>query len=128
MLCKQNHRGLLNADAWGFFQSKSDPYCVCQVKDVERHTHETRFQTRVIRNDLNPIWNHKATIIRAHPNAPLEFQIWDKDIFAKSDQLIGVAVLDSSEFHDSGFEGELTLSGHRATGFLTVKVKALGDA
>merc|ERR1712217_132450 len=74
-------------------------------------------------NCLNPEWNHEADVSGYAIQDPLTFTWEDKDPMKKDDAL-GSVTLMSDQFLESGFEGELQLSG-AGTGkeaFLKVKV------
>lgn len=96
-------QGLRDAD-WLPGTGKSDPYCVCEVPG-KRHT---RFRTEVIANTLEPVWN-KTCEFDYTPNDPLEFIVFDKDVWPKSDDFLGKAVLLGEKFFPYGFDGELVL-------------------
>merc|ERR1740116_706486 len=65
--------GLYNAD--GFMAGKSDPYVICQV--VEKPT--KKFQTKVLNNTLEPVWDHLGVINGFVVGETLELNVWDKD-------------------------------------------------
>jgi len=92
-------KGLRNADWVG----KSDPYVVCQLKDKP----DSSFQTRVINDSLNPEWNHETEVPDYHVGDILVFNVKDSDMLT-SDAL-GSASLETRQFIDNGFDGELKL-------------------
>lgn len=102
--------GLANMD--GFLAGKSDPYVVCQVvgKKIQR------FQTKVINDSLDPVWDHTSELVGYSPGDGLEFQVWDNDTFPKPDQLMCKAHLPASSFCPHGVECELPLTGGKSTG------------
>lgn len=112
--------GLRNAD-WG---SKSDPYCVCQIPGKP----QSKFQTPVISDNLDPVWNYEDLIVDYIVGDLLEFTVWDQD-WGKPDDFLGKATLSSTEFLENGFEGDLLLqkagAGVRAS--LRVRVAASSD-
>jgi len=112
-------RGLRNADHF-LGGGKSDPYCVCEIPGKPR----SKFQTGVIQNELNPVWNHEAVVAGYVAGDSLTFYVWDKD-FGKKDDFLGWAALSTEVFHPDGFEGEVRLNeaGQDINAFLKVKVK-----
>jgi len=106
--------GLRNADWIG----KSDPYCVCEVPGKPY----TRFKTEVRSNTLEPVWNKQCDFDYT-PGDPLEFSVFDKDIWPKSDDFLGRARLLAEHFYPSGFDGDLPLDDQ---GFLHISVMLLG--
>eukprot|EP00927_Polykrikos_kofoidii_P071645 TRINITY_DN678_c0_g1_i1.p1 TRINITY_DN678_c0_g1~~TRINITY_DN678_c0_g1_i1.p1 ORF type:complete len:922 (-),score=173.11 TRINITY_DN678_c0_g1_i1:78-2741(-) len=116
-------RNLRDADSgWA---GKSDPYCVVQLAGKP----DVKIQTQVIDNCLDPDWNYVVQIPGWLPGEALEFSIWDKDVWPKSDDLIGRATLPSNAFFPHGFSGELQVydeqakpGSHRA--FLILEVQA----
>jgi len=94
--------GLRDADA----MTKSDAYCMCQV--VEEPS--LRFQTAVVNDDLNPVWDCQHDIAGFIVGHTLLFTVWDKDLWPKQDDLLGRATLRSREFYPGGFDGTLLLA------------------
>mmetsp|Transcript_103612 Transcript_103612/g.292435 ORF Transcript_103612/g.292435 Transcript_103612/m.292435 type:complete len:701 (-) Transcript_103612:22-2124(-) len=115
-------RDLLNVD--GILAGVSDPYCICQISGMKKHTKGTRCQTEVVSNNLNPIWDYVSDIIVA-AGQHLEFQVWDSNTKPLPDRLLGTVQLENSQFDPQGFYGELKLTGAKATGALQVRVAAL---
>lgn len=95
-------RGLRNADWLG----KSDPYCVCEVRG--KPDAKSRFQTPVIDDCLEPVWDHAGEIADFGSGDELMFTVMDQDTGGRAD-LLGKAVLTSAAFDSSGFDGELPL-------------------
>lgn len=96
-------KGLRNADPAGF--GVSDPYCVCEV--VGRP--DTKFQTKVVDNCLDPRWDHLALISLFAKGDSLEFAVYDKDKWPKSDDLLGKVKFPGACLPRDGFRGELAL-------------------
>jgi len=113
-------RGLRNADH-GFGMGKSDPFCTCIVAGKSG---SSRIQTRVIRDDLNPVWNHSQTV-RGNVGDELLFNVFDEDPGPMKDLLGKVTHIVT----DEPFEGELELqeAGTGITATLYVKVYVLED-
>lgn len=107
--------GLRNADWIG----KSDPYCVCEVPGKPY----TRFKTEVRSDTLEPVWNKQCDFDYT-PGDPLEFSVFDKDIWPKSDDHLGRARLTAEHFYPNGFEGELPLDDQ---GSLHISVMLFGS-
>jgi len=74
--------------------SKSDPYCVCEVRGMP----SLRHQTRVVAGSSNPVWNEEFEMIDYPVGSPLHFSVWDKDEWPKRDDFLGGATLESREF------------------------------
>jgi ubiquitin-protein ligase len=110
-------RGLRNAD----FGGASDPYCTCQVPEKDW----TRFQTAVIKDTMNPVWNEEHMINDYTTGDPLDFEIFDDD--DGDDELLGRCTLNSEAFYPEGFDGEVALSdtGKTQTSKLRVKVSVV---
>merc|ERR1719410_2815743 len=97
-------RGLRDAD-WLPGSGKSDPYCVCEIAGKPR---EAKLTTKVINDNLDPVWEHHGELPGYRPGDTLVFRVYDKDV-AKSDSL-GLLHLESAKFYPQGFEGELPLA------------------
>jgi len=108
--------GLRNADWIG----KSDPYCVCEVPGKPY----TRFKTEVRSNTLEPVWNKQCDFDYT-PGDLLEFSVFDKDIWPKSDDFLGSARLPAEHFYPNGFDGKLPLDDQ---GSLHISVMLLGGS
>jgi len=125
--------GLPNADAGEgalvISQGGSDPYCVCTIPKKKR----SAVKTKVIRDNLNPIWNFEAKVPDYAAGDGLEFSVFDKD-YGKPDDLLGTAKLSGKQIYPGGFQGELKLveaigEGNKA--YLKVKARveeAAGEA
>lgn len=115
-------RGLRDAD-WlpgsGLMCGKSDPYCICEIKGKPN----SKFQTLVIEDDLNPVWNRQEIMEDYVVGDDLEFEVWDKD-YGKKDDFLGRFTLTLEQFHPRGFEGEVRLedAGKAKEAFLKIKV------
>jgi len=114
-------RGLRNADAWVPMGGVSDPYCTCKVAQHPGLS----FKTKVVQNDLCPIWNHTHTFAAPYPmGSALEFAVYDKDLVSKDD-LLGKCRLPCARFIDgTGFSGELLLeqAGKKVEAYLSLVV------
>lgn len=94
--------GLRNADNG----NKSDPYCTVEVQGKK----ETRVQTKVAHDSLDPVWNQRLEVKDFVPGDSLRFAVFDKDPgVATTDELLGQVVLKSNQIW-SGFEGTVPLT------------------
>jgi len=119
----QRAAGLYNAD-WGL-AGKSDPYVVCGVQGKE----DKKFQTPVINNNLDPVWNHVGMVKGFQEGDVLEFMVWDKDVFPKSDDFLGKLVLNSADFFPQGLQGEMLLTESKAQdATLSLVIEVLPEA
>lgn len=79
-------QGLRNADVVG----KSDPYATLAL----HHRGKTRFRTRIITNDLNPVWEETGFMIvtrdELRNDERLRLRVWDADRWNSDDPLGGV--------------------------------------
>jgi hypothetical protein len=98
----QRATGLRNAD----MVTLSDPYCVLEVKGTDRVSHK-RFKTKVIDNDLYPVWNESYDFDYQEGDE-LSFSLWDKD-WGKTDDFLGIVRLKPDMFLPDGFEGRLQI-------------------
>jgi len=83
---------------------KSDPYVVCEVPGKP----QSKYETAVIQQDLNPVWNESYEVTDFAQGDSLEFTVWDKDPI-KSDDFLGTVSLSSDFFYPNGLE-DLTLT------------------
>lgn len=115
--------GLRNADHLPG-QGLSDPYCICTIPGKSK----SKFQTKVINDNLNPVWNHEEIVSVFTPGDSLEFHVWDKDP-GLTDDFLGKAKLNSSQFYPRGFSGELELqeAGKGIRAHLLLKIEVLQD-
>jgi len=102
-VCIDRARGLRNAD-WLPGTGKSDPYCIVKYKAQEI------YRTKIISDNLDPVWNEDFSKDDFISGEPLEFEVWDDDGPAGDDNL-GHAVVDYEVFKGSGFSGEIQLQG-----------------
>ncbi|CAK0862825.1 unnamed protein product [Prorocentrum cordatum] len=118
-------RGLRAADFSALGAASSDPYCVCEVPGH----HDAKFQTKVIKKNTSPEWNHTARVADLTGKEDLVFTVYDWDRFSKDD-LLGKVTLPASRFLPHGFDGELQLesAGQGVTAFLHVRIEVELDA
>ena len=109
---------LYNSD--GVLAGKSDPYVIVEVPGQK----SMKFQTEVISNELNPVWNFTGEIDGFMDGDVLRFTVMDKDTFPKPDDFLGKVELTAQDFYPHGFHGELTLADSKTQATLTVKVVA----
>merc|ERR1740138_1810929 len=97
---------------FGFGNGLSDPYCICQVSpkpltgDKQQDSKlksglSEAFRTPVIKDDLNPTWNHTATISNYIDEDFLIFTVLDKDPKLKKDDLLGETTLEISKLTEA---------------------------
>jgi Ca2+-dependent lipid-binding protein len=110
-------KGLRNADC--ALAGKSDPYCICEVTGKS----DTKIETAVVPDKLNPEWNFEGEINGFRLNNSLTFTIKDKDP-VKPDDILGKATLTTEQFLANGFDAELPLveTGDGIKAVLAVKV------
>lgn len=97
----------------------SDPYCICEVPGKPF----TKFQTAVVKDNLNPEWDCSSVIHNFEADDTLRFSVWDEDV-GKNDDSLGTAVLTSSQVYPRGFDGDLPLNDVNAKeGDATLKVR-----
>jgi len=58
----------------------SDPYIVVKMA-------KQKLRTRVIRKDVNPVWNEDLTLSVTDPNLPVKLTVYDHDTFSKDDKM-----------------------------------------
>jgi len=110
----ESARGLRKADWMG----KSDPYCVCTIPGKPQE----KLQTPYLDSTLAPVWNYVGVLLDYAEGDSLEFSVWDRDPPPKKDDLLGRAILNSSQLA-AGFSGELQLLETKGVqSFLTVTV------
>jgi len=78
----------------------SDPYVRCEVPGKS----DWKIQTGVVRQNLNPVWNHAESCKDYTNGDPLLFTVFDQDR-AKKDDCLGRAVLTPSQFLPDGYDG-----------------------
>lgn len=71
----------------------SDPYVVVKMG-------KQKLKTRVIKKDVNPVWNEDLTLSVNDPNIPITLTIYDHDLFSKDDKM-GDAEIDLRPFIDA---------------------------
>jgi len=115
-------RGVRNAD-W-LLTGKSDPYCTCEIVGKKG----SQIRTKVVANNLNPVWDYEAEVTGFEPGNVLLFQVYDDDI--GRDEILGRAMLPSDQFFPAGFAGELPLSeaGKECSAFLRLRVQVAKPA
>ncbi|CAE8676825.1 unnamed protein product [Polarella glacialis] len=104
-------KGLRDAD-WGPGGGGSDPYCICEVQGAGKKL--SKFRTKTIDNDHDPVWNETGLIADFTRSDVLLFTIFDED-FGKADDLLGKIALGGDAIFPIGFRGELKLKHTGAT-------------
>jgi hypothetical protein len=89
---------LRNADVF----DHSDPYCKVAVQGE----HHSTFQTAVVDNSLNPVWNH-VEVVEWDGVGDVVFQVLDKDTFSDDDPL-GQAII-PAKIVARGFDGKVLI-------------------
>jgi len=100
--------GLPNADGdEGVLMSGggSDPYCVCTIPSKKRSS----IKTRVIRDNLNPVWNFEGILPDYVGGDNIEFKVYDKD-YGKEDDLLATCLVKGRTFYPGGFTGDVQLN------------------
>ncbi|CAK9019228.1 unnamed protein product [Durusdinium trenchii] len=108
--------------------SNSNPYCQVEVEGKPR----TRWQTKALPESLDPEWKEEREIADFAIGEKLKFTVRDKDFGTKEDDILGIAMLPSSRFQTSVFDGELPLyqdenMKQKTNSFLTVRVVLSGE-
>jgi len=89
---------------------------------------ESHFQgpvTDVLKDTLNPVWNHEAHFADFADGDTLKFTIWDRDFYKpKCDDFLGYFEMSSDMFFPQGFDDEVLLldAGKNQQAYLKVKV------
>ena len=111
--------GLRNAD-WSLSSSGgSDAYCLVEIPGSNKG-----FQTEVVENSSDPVWNKSGKLVLA-PEEVLLFKVMDRDD-GDADDLLGKVSLPVAKLLPDGFEGKLEMQETgKATAFLTVRSKVL---
>ncbi|XP_022925551.1 protein C2-DOMAIN ABA-RELATED 4-like [Cucurbita moschata] len=68
----------------------SDPYVVIKMG-------KQKLKTRVIKKDVNPVWNEDLTLSVSDPKIPIKLTVYDHDKFSKDDKM-GYAEFDIKSF------------------------------
>mmetsp|Transcript_112529 Transcript_112529/g.223656 ORF Transcript_112529/g.223656 Transcript_112529/m.223656 type:complete len:1232 (-) Transcript_112529:86-3781(-) len=115
-------KGLRDAD-WVPGSGTSDPYCVCEVFGRGVST-----RTKVVNNNLDPVWDHHAELAGFKPGDALVFSVFDDDLGRKTD-FLGHVTVPSDKFYPGGFSGELALEEKEkvSSGSIQVKIEAGGQ-
>ncbi|KAK2973947.1 hypothetical protein RJ640_019456 [Escallonia rubra] len=58
----------------------SDPYVVVKMG-------KQKLKTRVIKKDVNPVWNEDLTLSVSDPNLPIKLTVYDHDTFSMDDKM-----------------------------------------
>lgn len=113
-------RNLPASDVYLLAQASSDPYVRCEVANKPQ---SGRFRTKTVDKSLFPVWNHQHRMRGYEKGDNLVFTIYDEDQFT-ADDVLGHAMLKSSQFHDTGFLGELRLEDCDEESYLKVQVSS----
>ncbi|PWA50133.1 calcium-dependent lipid-binding (CaLB domain) family protein [Artemisia annua] len=70
----------------------SDPYVIVRMG-------KQKLKTRVVKNNINPVWNEDLTLSVAEP-LPVKLEVYDKDTFSLDDKM-GDAVFDIQPFMEA---------------------------
>jgi len=116
----ESANNLYNAD--GILAGKSDPYVIVEVPGQEN----MKFQTNVMNNTLNPMWNYTVEIDGFMAEDELQFTVMDKDTFPKPDDFLGKVSLTADDFYPDGFHAEIPLSESKTNATLTVMITVIG--
>ncbi|XP_058227068.1 protein C2-DOMAIN ABA-RELATED 4-like [Rhododendron vialii] len=58
----------------------SDPYVVVRLG-------KQKLRTRVVKQNVNPVWDEDLTLSIADPNTPIKLMVFDKDTFSFDDKM-----------------------------------------
>jgi len=100
---------------------KSDPYCV--VLGTAHYGTKIKCKSRVIKANLNPVWNFDASLSFVDPNSKIKIEVYDKDAVGKDDFL---GEVDVPMDHVDGKMIKLKLQGKKAKGEIEFSVLELG--
>eukprot|EP00928_Gymnodinium_smaydae_P027958 TRINITY_DN21461_c0_g1_i1.p1 TRINITY_DN21461_c0_g1~~TRINITY_DN21461_c0_g1_i1.p1 ORF type:complete len:1070 (+),score=77.84 TRINITY_DN21461_c0_g1_i1:55-3264(+) len=100
------------------------PWCFCEVvrSTTVRNQPPPNFQTDIVPNTLNPVWNE----VRDLPwrvGDGLSFTVYDKGLIGSKTN--GRATLRSSDFYPDGFDAALPIVGVASGATLRVRVEVL---
>lgn len=111
--------GLRKADVTG----KSDPYCEAEVLGKAK----MQFKTKVIKETLDPEWNHSDRFKGFDQDDKMQFTVYDEDMGGAKKDLLGKAILTYKEVFPDGFEGEIKLeeAGDAPEAKLKIKVEII---
>ncbi|XP_059641521.1 protein C2-DOMAIN ABA-RELATED 4-like [Cornus florida] len=70
--------------------TSSDPYVVVKMG-------KQKLKTRVIKKDVNPVWEEDLTLSISDPNLPIKLTVYDHDLFSPDDKM-GDAEFDIKTF------------------------------
>lgn len=84
---------------------QSDPYCICEVPGKPR----SRVMTDVRNATCEPVWNYHTEVQDFAVGDMLEFSVFGRQRWPRKDELLGRALLVSSEFFPKGFGGDVPL-------------------
>ncbi|KAI3517894.1 hypothetical protein L1887_17115 [Cichorium endivia] len=68
----------------------SDPYVVIKMGDQ-------KVKTRVVKKDINPVWDEELTLAVLDANLPIKLTVYDRDVFSMDDPM-GDAEFDIKPF------------------------------
>lgn len=99
-----------------------NPFCKCEIPVKLGDNHDLSFQTKVINNTLDPVWDHKETL-EYHEGETLAFTVLGRGT-ARS-EVLGTVILHTADFFPGGFEGEVLMEDPKkeSTPYLKVKIE-----
>jgi hypothetical protein len=106
-------KGLRKADT----NSGSDPYAVFEVSGKSG----MRCRTPTVKDTQDPVWNYQYVFKNYTSGDDFTISIWDDDVV--KDDLLGQAVLRSSDFYPQGYSGTLLLTNTGMPNAATVTVR-----
>lgn len=116
--------GLKRMDPMYF--GSSDPYCKVTLQTITgRKKMYTTKTTKTIMNNLNPVWNEKFTFSHYEMGDSILIELYDKDMWPKTDDDLGQVLISAASFEVAGFDNEvqvLNKDGSTGTGKIRVKV------
>mmetsp|Transcript_112515 Transcript_112515/g.217998 ORF Transcript_112515/g.217998 Transcript_112515/m.217998 type:complete len:312 (+) Transcript_112515:57-992(+) len=111
--------GIRNSD---WLPGTGKPDCYCTVKSAEQG--RELFRTKILNDQLAPMWNEEARLIGYKTGESLEFEVWDKDLITS--ESLGKVTLSPDDFAQEGWNGQLKLTEAGDgidSAFLNVKIK-----
>eukprot|EP00929_Paragymnodinium_shiwhaense_P034760 TRINITY_DN18872_c0_g1_i4.p1 TRINITY_DN18872_c0_g1~~TRINITY_DN18872_c0_g1_i4.p1 ORF type:complete len:2672 (-),score=534.34 TRINITY_DN18872_c0_g1_i4:460-8475(-) len=114
-----------NAQRDASSKGKSDAFVIGEVIGKP----ELCFKTKVIKDSLDPVWNHRVGNVKLSMGDALEFNVYDDDgADAGPGDFLGIAVASTNDFFEAGFSGSLKIfcSGATTESELSVKIQEVG--
>eukprot|EP00929_Paragymnodinium_shiwhaense_P062938 TRINITY_DN31454_c0_g1_i1.p1 TRINITY_DN31454_c0_g1~~TRINITY_DN31454_c0_g1_i1.p1 ORF type:complete len:676 (-),score=150.42 TRINITY_DN31454_c0_g1_i1:76-2103(-) len=88
-----------------------DAYCICEILGKPR----SRVMTPVVEQTVEPVWDCTLTLADFSMGDMLEFSVYDRNEFLLKDEYLGRALVDSLDFSNNRFSGEVQLDARRSS-------------